>query len=137
MLQMICHLHTTPIYGPHIKRQDKSKKPSALSGLLVEVCRSPEYTAPTSVSAGDAFHDAGMRARHSLCGRDSVFFDQMSDVQEKRVRKANRTFVCLITSPIDHPCTQKYQENGPGHLSATDTTLRRLRICPRGIANVR
>src|SRR5260221_6235425 len=64
-----------------MKRQDKSKMPPTLAGLLVvEVCRSPDYTSPASVSGGDAFHDGGvaaaLRARHRLCGRDSVFFDQ-------------------------------------------------------------
>jgi len=73
-----------------MKRYDKSKMPSALAGLLlfVEVCRSPEYTAPGSVSAGDAFHNTGVQAHHCLCGRDSVF-DQMSDMRERRLRKAN------------------------------------------------
>ena len=132
-------IYTGRQYTVHTRRDKaKSRTPSALAGLLfVGVCRSPEYTAPASVSAGDAFYNAGMRARHRLCGRDSVF-DQMSDMQEKRARKVNQlTFVCLLTSPIDCPCTQRYRGNDPCHLSATDTTFRKSRIYSRGIANVR
>jgi hypothetical protein len=40
--------------------------------VVVEVCGSPEHTAPGCISAGDAFDDAGVRTRHRLRGRDSV-----------------------------------------------------------------
>ena len=111
--------------------QDKSKTPPTLAGLLfVEVCRSPEYTAPAPVSAGDALHDGGVRARHRLCGRDSVFLIKMSDMQEKTRAECQSHFFCPITSPIDYPCTQRYRGNGTSHLSATDTTLRKVTYIP-------
>ena len=74
----------------------------------------------------------------TACVAEILFSIKMSDMQEIRTRKVNRlTFVCLLTSPIDCPCTQRYRGNGPCHLSATDTTLRKSRIYSRGIANVR